>query len=176
MSPIAALVATGRHQDRRIAPPLIATGLHDDPVPAEDRRCGVRQSVRRDADCRLSEDVVEDRQAGWISSRHHAACSLPSLAAALGYNEPTIASLSGHKTHNITSRAFRRCRGHATMKLMASELSATPVARPRPRWNQLVWDEFTSIFSSHQENGGLLPAGVAQSRQRPDRIADPSAA
>jgi hypothetical protein len=35
-----------------------------------------------------------------------------SLAADLGYNEPTIASLLGHKTHSITSKyvPFRRCR------------------------------------------------------------------
>ena len=32
--------------------------------PAEERRCGVRQSIRRESDRRLSEDVVEDRQAG----------------------------------------------------------------------------------------------------------------
>jgi hypothetical protein len=30
--------------------------------------------------------------------------SFASLAADLGYNEPTIASLIGHKTHSITSR------------------------------------------------------------------------
>ena len=30
--------------------------------------------------------------------------SLASLAADLGYNEPTVASLLGHKTHSITSR------------------------------------------------------------------------
>jgi hypothetical protein len=30
--------------------------------------------------------------------------SFASLAADLGYNEPTIASLLGHKTHSITSR------------------------------------------------------------------------
>jgi integrase len=31
--------------------------------------------------------------------------SFASLAADLGYNEPTIASLLGHKTHSITSRS-----------------------------------------------------------------------
>ena len=37
----------------------------------------------------------------------HPMCSgtgAPSLGADLGYNEPTIASLLGHKTHSITSR------------------------------------------------------------------------
>ena len=57
---------TSRHQDWSIDPSLVRTGLRRDPVPTEDRRCGVRQSIRRDADRRLSEDVVEDRQAGWI--------------------------------------------------------------------------------------------------------------
>ena len=42
--------------------------------------------------------------------------SFASLAADLGYNESTIASLLGHKTHSITSRYCRvagssRCRG-----------------------------------------------------------------
>ena len=57
---------TGRYQDRRIAAAVVGTGLRRDPVPAEDRRCGVRQFIGRHADRRLSQDVAEDRQAGWI--------------------------------------------------------------------------------------------------------------
>ena len=55
-------------------------------------------------------------------------------------------------------------------------IKRNPSCETKAEMESVVWDEFTSIFSSHQENGGLLPAGVAQSRQRPDRIADPSAA
>ena len=51
--------------DWRIAPALVGTGLRLDPVPAEERRSGVRQSIRRDTHRRLSEEnVVEDRQVG----------------------------------------------------------------------------------------------------------------
>jgi integrase len=62
--------------------------------------------------------------------------SFASLAADLGYNEPTIASLLGHKTHSITSRymhsadavllAAADAVAHATMKL-AGEDSDRPV-------------------------------------------------
>ena len=54
--------------------------------------------------------------------------SFASLAADLGYSEPTIASLLGHKTHSITSRymhsadvvlvAAADAVANATMKLM----------------------------------------------------------
>ena len=37
---------TGRHQDRRIAPTVVGSSLCCDPGPAEERRCGVRQSIR----------------------------------------------------------------------------------------------------------------------------------
>ena len=57
--------------------------------------------------------------------------SFASLAADLGYNEPTIASLLGHKTHSITSRtshpadvvllAAADAVANATMKLMAPD-------------------------------------------------------
>ena len=70
--------------------------------------------------------------------------SFASLAADLGYNEPTIASLLGHKAHSITSRyvhsadavllAAADAVANATMKLMASDRSATPVAGSAPRW------------------------------------------
>ena len=57
--------------------------------------------------------------------------SFASLAADLGYNEPTIASLLGHKTHSITSRyvysadavliAAADAVANATMKLMSDK-------------------------------------------------------
>ena len=57
--------------------------------------------------------------------------SFASLAADLGYNEPTIASLLGHKTHSITSRyvhsadavllAAADAVARATMKLMGED-------------------------------------------------------
>ena len=70
---------TARHQDRFIAPSLVGTGLLRDPVPTEDRRCGVPQFIWRDADHRLSQDVAADRQAGRFPGRHHAACAAPQL-------------------------------------------------------------------------------------------------
>jgi hypothetical protein len=55
-----------------------------------------------------------------------------------GYKEPTIASLLGHKTHSITSGymhsadavllAAADAVANATMKLMASDSGATPIA------------------------------------------------
>ena len=51
----------------------------------------------------------------------HVLChSFASLAADLGYNEPTIASLIGHKTHSITSRYVHSADAvaNATMKLI----------------------------------------------------------
>ena len=58
--------------------------------------------------------------------------SFASLAADLGYNEPTIASLLGHKTHSITSRyvhsadavlmAAADAVANATMKLMGEDV------------------------------------------------------
>jgi hypothetical protein len=56
--------ATGRQQDWCFAPPLVASCLCCDRFPSEDQRCSVPQSVWREADRRISEDVVEDRQAG----------------------------------------------------------------------------------------------------------------
>ena len=76
--------------------------------------------------------------------------SFASLAADLGYNEPTIASLLGHKTHSITSRyvhsadavllAAADAVANATMKLMAKPIgsSATPVAGSAARWTSHV--------------------------------------
>jgi Phage integrase family len=86
--------------------------------------------------------------------------SFASLAADLGYNEPTIASLIGHKTHSITSRyvhsadavllAAADVVANATMKLMAEKSDLAPdQAHPQLRNQQggghVVWDEFTSL-------------------------------
>ena len=69
---------------------------------------------------------------------------IASLAADLGYNEPTIASLIGHKTHSITSRyvhsadvvllAAADAVANATMKLMAEKSDLAPnQAQPQLR-------------------------------------------
>ena len=72
-----------------------------------------------------------------------------SLAADLGCNEPTIASLLGHKTHSITSRyvhsadavllAAADAVANATMKLMASD-EAQPQLRDQRRDGSVAWD------------------------------------
>ena len=68
--------------------------------------------------------------------------SFASLAADLGYNEPTIASLLGHKTHSITSRymhsadamllAAADAVANATMKLMASDQAQPELRNQQP--------------------------------------------
>jgi hypothetical protein len=93
--------------------------------------------------------------------------SFASLAADLGYNEPTIATLLGHKTHSITSRyvhsadavllAAADVVANATMKLMCKKEpdlaadQAQPQLRDQRQDRSVVWDEFTSlyVFSSH---------------------------
>jgi integrase len=80
--------------------------------------------------------------------------SFASLAADLGYNEPTIATLLGHKTHSITSRymhsadavllAAADAVANATMKLMESD-EAQPQLRDQRRDGSVVRDEFTSL-------------------------------
>ena len=80
--------------------------------------------------------------------------SFASLAADLGYNEPTIASLLGHKTHSITSRymhfadavllAAADAVANATMKLMGSD-QAQPQLRDQQRDGSVVWDGITSL-------------------------------
>jgi integrase len=80
--------------------------------------------------------------------------SFASLAADLGYNEPTIASLLGHKTHSITSRymhsadavllAAADAVANATMKLMTSD-QPQPWLRHQCREGSVVWDEFTVL-------------------------------
>ena len=86
--------------------------------------------------------------------------SFASLAADLGYSEPTIASLLGHKTHSITSRyihssdtvllAAADAVANATMKLMAekSDLApdqAQPQLRHQQRDGSVVWDGIASL-------------------------------
>jgi hypothetical protein len=82
--------------------------------------------------------------------------SFASLAAELGYNEPTIASLIGHKTHSITSRymhsadavllAAADAVANATMKLMAEESDLAPdQAQPQLRDGSVVRDGITSL-------------------------------
>ena len=61
-----------------------------------------------------------------------------SLAADLGYNEPTIASLLGHKTHSITSKYVHSADGVPP----PPGSSATPVAGSAARWS-VVRDGFT---------------------------------
>jgi integrase len=80
--------------------------------------------------------------------------SFASLAADLGYNEPTIASLLGHKTHSITSRymhsadavllAAANVVANATMRLMGSD-QAQPQLRNEQRDASVVWDGITSL-------------------------------
>jgi integrase len=80
--------------------------------------------------------------------------SFASLAADLGYNEPTIASLLGHKTHSITSRymhsadtvllAAADAVANATTKLMASD-QAQPQLRDQQRDGPVVRDGITSL-------------------------------
>ena len=80
--------------------------------------------------------------------------SFASLAADLGYNEPTIATLLGHKTQSITSRyvhsadavllAAADAVANATMKLMASD-QAQPQLRDQRRDGSGVWDGITVL-------------------------------
>jgi hypothetical protein len=90
-----------------------------------------------------------------LTSRPCAAPQLcQSLAADHGYNEPSIATLLGHKAHSITSRyvhsadavllAAADAVANATMKLMASD-QAQPQLRDQGRDGSVVWDEFTSL-------------------------------
>jgi hypothetical protein len=83
-----------------------------------------------------------------------ATASPVSHAADLSYNEPTIASLLGHKTHSITSRYMHSADAvllaaadpvaNGTMKLMASD-QAEPQLRSQRRDGSVVWDEFTVL-------------------------------
>jgi integrase len=80
--------------------------------------------------------------------------SFASLAADLGYNEPTIASLLGHKTHSITSTYVHSADAvlltaadavaNATMRLMTPD-QAQPQLRDQRRDGSVVWDGITSL-------------------------------
>ena len=111
--------------------------------PLSDAACAVIQSQPRNGDVvfasRFGETPIVGYRKMWL--RIAKLCDLPaditphvlrhsfaSLAADLGYNEPTIASLLGHRTHSITSRymhsadavllAAADAVANATMKLM----------------------------------------------------------
>jgi integrase len=84
--------------------------------------------------------------------------SFASVAADLGYNESTIASLIGHKTHSVTSRYMHSADAvllaaadvvaNAITKLMDLDLAsnqAQPELRDRRRDGQVVWDGITSL-------------------------------
>ena len=72
--------------------------------------------------------------------------SYASLAVDLGYNEPTIASLLGHKMHSITSRYMHSADAvaNATMKLMASDQAQSQL-RDQQRDGSVVRDDLTSL-------------------------------
>ena len=109
--------------------------------------------------------------------------SFASLAADLSYNEPTIATLLGHKTHSITSRyvhsadavllAAADAVAHAIMNLMARGSSATPVAGSAPRWISRVGRNhlFIGVFvprdrGTHLRSTSDIPAPISISHAR----------
>jgi hypothetical protein len=87
--------------------------------------------------------------------------SFASRAADLSFNEPTIATLLGHKTHSITSTYMHSADAvllaaadvvaNATTKLMCKKepgLAADqvqPQLRDERRHGAVVWDEFTVL-------------------------------
>ena len=136
--------------------PLSDAACSSDPVPAEDRRCSVRQPIRRTPIVGYRKMWLRIAKLGDLPADitpHVLRHSFASLAADLGYNEPTIASLLGHKTHSITSRymhsadavlvAAADAVANATMKLMASD-QAQPQLRDQQRDGSVVWDGITS--------------------------------
>ena len=96
--------------------------------------------------------------------------SFASLAADLGYNEPTIASLLGHKTHSITSRyvhsadavllGSRRCRGECHHEADGLGPTATPVAGTAARW-------ISRAGRNHLFIGVFVTHGFGRSNPRP---------
>ena len=92
--------------------------------------------------------------------------SFASLVANLGYNEPTIASLIGHKIHSVTSRymhsadavllAAADAVANGTMKLLAPD-EAQPQLQDQGRDGAFVWDEFTVYHRCPTRDGGLQP-------------------
>jgi hypothetical protein len=67
----------GRRQNRRIAPPLVGSGLHGD--SSRSRGMTIWCSPVGPAASWPQEDVAEDCQVGWTSSRHHAPCPATEL-------------------------------------------------------------------------------------------------
>ena len=90
--------------------------------------------------------------------------SFASLAADLGYNEPTIACLLGHKTHSMTSRymhsadavllAAADAVANATMKLMASD-QAQPQLRNQQRDGSVVREETINRYFRDTGSAGI---------------------
>ena len=86
--------------------------------------------------------------------------SFASLAADLGYSEPTIASLLGHKTHSITSRYMHSAAdavANATMKLMASD-QAQPQLRDQQRDGSVAWEGY-SRYPTSATASAISPSG-----------------
>jgi hypothetical protein len=152
---------TGRQQDRGIAPRRVASRLCCDRCTAPDQRSGIRQSIRRDADRRLSEDVAKLGDLPADITPHVLRHSFASLAADLGYNEPTIATLLGHKAHSVTSRYVHSSDAvllvaadavaNASMNLMKQgDLGSTPDQaqahlRGQHRDRSVKWDGITVL-------------------------------
>ena len=124
----------GRHQDWCIAPRLIASRLCSDPVAAKSDDLVFVS--------RFGETPIVGYRKMWLRiaklgdlptdiTPHVLRHSFASLAADIGYNEPTIATLLGHKAHSITSRyvhsadavllAAADAVANATMKLMSDK-------------------------------------------------------
>jgi hypothetical protein len=146
----------GRHQDWCIVPRFVAGRLRCDQIATPERRCRVRQSIRP-IDRRLRKMGSRIAKLGDLPAditphvlRHSSAI----VAADLGYNEPTIATLLGHKAHSITSRyvhsadavllAATDAVANVTMNLMALD-QAQPQLRDQHRDGSGTWDEFTSL-------------------------------
>ena len=98
-----------RHQDRPQHAPAVARRLRRSARPWTGcrRGAGVPADAGRRHDDRLPQAVGPHRQAGRPARRRdaaRAAALVRILAADLGYSEPTIAALVGHKGHTVTSR------------------------------------------------------------------------
>ena len=81
--------------------------------------------------------------------------SFASLAADMGYSEPTIAALIGHKTHSITSRyvhsadavllAAADAVANETWRLMGQPVIGAMSAQMEQQADDPIWDELTFI-------------------------------
>ena len=139
LRPLSELACMVIQSQRRIGDVVFPTSSGDMPIVGY-RKVWLRIAALGD----LPADVTPHVQ------RH----SFASLAADLGYNEPTIASLLGHKTHSVTSRyvhsadavllAAADAVANATMKLMTSD-QAQPQLRDQQRDGSVVRDGITSL-------------------------------